>query len=180
MSRPYSKEDDDEISLHSFDSERSGEPEEYVSIRPTVGFLTTPVRKGISNHANAKNDKKPVVKARRRIRPLSLEASPMIFKDRALDNGSCKYCSCLCNVKVFDKYYICKECTQYAVGVKLDNPKLTLIIELRKEHERLQKALNKIDRKVDMGRSVSLTVRIQDINRLLIGFINDDLDLTSL
>jgi hypothetical protein len=176
MTDKYTQEDDDEISLHSFDSERSGEPVEYQ--RNTI-FSTpiAPKKPAIFPSVETAYRVKQIAEKqprRRRVQPISLQTT--IPEDVRRLVGSCFVCSLICQRKVFGEYYMCTLCAQHSVGLPLHHPKIKLIIELRKENEYLQMCLAKLDRSKETVEVVDYHSRINAMNRVIAGFIYDHAD----
>ena len=175
--QPFTKEDDDEISLHSFDSTRSGESVEYA--RNANGYLSPP-RKANCNILPAVKEprsRKVEKKKKRRIQPVCLQAT---FPDICRQAGICFSCNAMCQTKVFNEFFVCNTCTQYAVGVPLTHPKIKLIIQLRIEHEQMRFRLDVYEEKPLTRESVDLRSRCNAMDRVIAGLIYDRTDLTQL
>lgn len=176
--QPFTKEDDEEISLHSFDSTRSGESVEYA--RNASGY-TSPPRKAPTGILPAikepRKAKKVTTKKKRRIEPVCLQRT---FPDIQNMCGRCFSCNNFCNTKVFNEYHICNTCSIYGVGVPLTHPKFKLIIQLRREHENLRIRLSSYEDEPCTRESVDLQSRVNAMNRVIAGLIYDRSDLTTL
>ena len=176
--KPFTKEDDEEISLHSFDSTRSGESVEYE--RNHHGY-TTPQCKSpvhiLPPVKEPKRAKRVVQKKKKRIEPICLQQT---FPDIRRAVGFCFSCNIMCQTKVFDEYYVCSTCTQNAVGVPLAHPKIKLIIQLRREQAMLRMRLESYENEPCTRESVDLRSRVNAMDRVLAGLIYDRIDLLKL
>jgi hypothetical protein len=176
MTQVYTKEDDEEISLGSFDSTRSGESHEYE--RNARGYVaqTTPKRTHVLPPvANAKRivEKQP---KKRRIRPTCLQEK--LPRDIETQVGPCVACDLLCNIYVpLAKIYICHMCTQYALGINFQHPKLKLIIMLRREYNIMQTKMNQLGKESNMPAVVDLHSRLNATHRVIAGLVYDNTDL---
>lgn len=174
----FTKEDDEEISLQSFDSTRSGASVEYE--RNHHGY-TEPQCKP-PNHVlfpvkESKRTKRVVQKKKRRIEPICLQQT---FPDIRREVGICFSCNIMCQTKVFNEYYVCSTCTQNAVGVPLNHPKIKLIIQLRREQAMLRMRLESYESEPCSRESVDLRSRVNSMDRVIAGLIYDRIDLTKL
>ena len=176
MSKPFTKEDDEEISLGSFDSTRSGESHEYErNHRGYVAQATTKRNDVLPPVANTKRivEKQP---KKRRIRPTCLQQK--LPRDIETQVGPCVACELLCKIYIPSaKIYICHLCTQYALGINFQHPKLKLIIMLRREYDLMQTKMNQLGRESNMPAVVDLHSRLNATHRVIAGMIYDNTDL---
>ena len=172
----FTQQDDDEISLRSIDSERSGSAVEYErsnlysTPRPSKKSTVLPT---VETAYRVKQiaEKKP---RRRRVQPVCLQTTVPDDVRRLV--GNCFVCGMICQRKVFGEYQMCTLCAQHSVGLPLHHPKIKLIIELRKENEYLQLCLSKLDRSKETMEVVDYHSRINAMNRVIAGFIYDHAD----
>jgi hypothetical protein len=178
MSIPYSKEDDDEISLHSFDSSRSGESHEYA--------------RNVQGYNSPHDDPKPIVlpsvetqhrarkvEKKRRIRPTFLQAR--LPKETLKKVGDCLCCGSTCDLKIVSgNFFLCPLCYKYAIGVAFSHPKFRLIVELRRELELMELNMTILGRDTDMPAVVDLHSRISATHRVIAGLFYDNTDIRSM
>jgi hypothetical protein len=175
MTEIYTKEDDEEISLGSFDSTRSGESHEYE--RNARGYVAQITPKRTNILPPVANTQRTVEKPKkRRIRPTCLQAK--VPRDVESQVGVCVACESICNIFIpIAKIYLCHLCTQYALGIHFQHPKLKLIIMLRREYKLMQTKMDQLGRESNMPAVVDLHSRLNATHRVIAGMIYDNTDL---
>jgi hypothetical protein len=174
----YTHEDDDEISLFSNDSIRSGESHEYA--RNAKGYTTPPHDPKPLVLPSLKNEHRAVkVVKKRRIRPTLLQAKLPV--ETIKQTGECLCCQSMCDFKmVTGNFYLCPQCYKYAIGVSFSHKKLRLIVELRRELEIMDLSMTRLGRDSDMPAVVDLHSRISAMHRVIAGLFYDNTDIRSM
>ena len=171
----YSQEDDDEISLQSFDSSRSGESHEYA--RNASGY-NSPVNVKKSVVLPVIPDAVKQIK-KRRIRPTCLQEKLPV--DIITNVGPCITCSMVCQTKFVDGgFHLCLLCSKHAVGVAFKHPKLKIIIQLRREIDLMELQMTRLGSESNMPMVVDLHSRISATHRVIAGLIYDTTDIRTL
>ena len=176
MSQPFTKEDDEEISLGSFDSTRSGESHEYE--RNHRGYVAPVAEKRSRVLPPVANPQRIVEKKprKRRIRPTCLQAN--VPRDVVTQLGVCIACDAMCNIFIpIVKIYLCSMCTQYALGINFHHPKIKLIIMLRREYNLMQTKIDQLGKESNMPAVVDLHSRMNATHRVIAGMIYENTDL---
>jgi hypothetical protein len=118
-------------------------------------------------------------KTKRRVTPVFLGLPSNAFSDRKPATEACKGCGERGSVLVYGKHPICEDCIILSVGVPLDHAKFRLIIMLRREVDDIKNTITSLSTARPVTVS-ELQRRIREIERVILGFVQEDVDLLSI
>lgn len=145
-----------------------------------VRFSTPPTAlpklKSSSSPAVTLRNSNDAAKRKRRVTPKFMGLTTDLLSDRKPANEACKGCDERGTILVYGKHPICEDCIRLSVGVPLDHVKLRLIIMLRREVDDLQGLIASLQG-VRPVTSSELSRRIREIERVIIGLVQENIDL---
>jgi len=115
-------------------------------------------------------------KRKRRVTPKFVGLTSDLLSDRKPANEACMGCGERGTILVYGKHPVCEDCIRLSVGVPLDHAKFKLIIMLRREVDDLQLTIASLQG-VRPVTSSELNRRIREIERVIIGLVQENIDL---